>query len=97
VQGSKSLRGESVDEINFHSVSTVKLISPGLARAERNLLPQANGNIACGAGFECAHRDRSHAVLEFDTEANLVRIGLDKSQLKKIERLAGIAASKTDA
>ena len=40
----------------------------------------------------------THAVLEFDTEANLVRIGLDKSQLKKIERLAGIAASKiTDA
>jgi hypothetical protein len=40
----------------------------------------------------------TQAILEIDTAANPIRIWLDKSQLKKIERLAGIAASKiTDA
>jgi hypothetical protein len=39
----------------------------------------------------------THVVLEFDTAANPVRVRLDKSQLKKLERLAGIAASKTSS
>ena len=40
----------------------------------------------------------THAILEIDTAANPVRIGLDKPQLKKLERLVGKAALRiTDA
>ena len=39
----------------------------------------------------------SYAILEIDTAANPIRIWLDKSQLKKLERLVGIAASKTSS
>jgi len=38
-----------------------------------------------------------HAVLEFDTPSNPVRVFLSKEQLKRLVREAGITAAKMDS